>query len=328
MAFIRRVDFPGEFLYYGQVKDNFHMVDEKLDFVLQRLNRIADLEELLNRKVGADEVFNAYAEDDTLYQKLFPSAAPIHISLTDEGQVRRDGYSGQARIIQETIEEIQAHHVLELCSGRGYNLMYLAKQNAQTHFEGVDLMPAYVRTLRKRSRPLKNISCRVGNIEALEYPSGGFDIVFCVESLFHVTDLPKTLSEAYRVLKPGGRMIVIDFFRKKNLEAVEPSQRNAMRISENAFAITNPMSADGFLEAAQNTGFTVFDVKELSNRALPDLIRLDRLVGLVFIMPPITGILARLLPSDVIDGIVGWQLLPPLFRSDLMGYFQVEFSRE
>ncbi|MEW5941967.1 MAG: class I SAM-dependent methyltransferase [Chloroflexota bacterium] len=303
------------------------MADINLDFALKRINRIADPEELLQRKIGTEDVFNSYLEDNSIFRKLFPSAGPMHISLKGDGRFRRYGYSGQARMIQESIEETKARHILELCCGRGYNLVYLSRQNAHARFDGVDLVTAHVQTLRKRSRSLKNISCRVGNIEALEYPSESFDVVFCVESLFHVTDLPKTLSEAHRVLKPGGRMIIIDFFRKRDLETIEPSQRNAIRISENVFAITSPMAIDGFIATAQNMGLNVFDVKELSNSAMPDLMRLNRLVGLAFISPPIARMIARLFSSSVIDGIVGWTLMPPLFKSDLMGYFQVEFSR-
>jgi ubiquinone/menaquinone biosynthesis C-methylase UbiE len=304
------------------------MVDADLEFSLKRISRIADFEELLQRKIGAEEVFNTYSEDDSMFQKLFSSAGSIHISLNCDGRFHRHGYSGQARIIQEAIEETNAQHVLELCSGRGYNLLYLSKLNPRTRFEGIDLIPAYVHTLQKRAMSRKNISCRVGNIEALEHPAESFDILFCVESLFHVTDLSKTLSEAHRVLKPGGRMIIIDFFRKRDLEAVEPSQQNAIQITENALAMTSPMSADGFMAAVQNTGFTVSDMKEISTCAMPDLIRLNRLVGLAFIAPPITRVLARLLPSYLIDGIVGWELMLPLFKADLFGYFQMGYSRQ
>jgi ubiquinone/menaquinone biosynthesis C-methylase UbiE len=306
---------------------DFLMVDVNLDLALAKISRIANIEELLQRKIGAEDVFNSYSEDDSIYQRFFSTAGSMHLSVDGDDQFHRYGYSGQARMIQEAIEDTNAQHVLELCSGRGFNLIYLSKQNPQIQFDGVDLMPAHILTSLKRSRSLKNLRCQVGNIEELEYPSGNFDIVFSIESLFHVTNLPKTLSEAYRVLKPGGRMIIIDFFRIKELEAAEPNQRNVIRIAENAFAIVSPKSTNGFVEAAQTVGFTVFDVKELSRSALPDMMRLNRLVGLVFIIPPITRIIARLFSSNLIDGIVGWELMPSLFKSDLMGYFQMEFSR-
>ena len=303
------------------------MVDDELDLTLAKLSRIKNIEELLEPKTSTEDVYESYSIDDSLFRRVYSTSGSMHTSLSVDGRFHPDGFYGQARMIQDAIKEAQAQHVLELCSGQGFNLIYLAKQNPQVQFNGVDLMPAHIRTAQRASRSLNNLSYQVGNIEELDYPSEAFDIVFVVEALFHVSDLAKALSEAYRVLKPGGRMIVFDYYRKKELEALEPAQRKAMRAAENAFVILNPMSTNGFVEQANKVDFKVLKVEDLSRNALPEMMRLNRLIQLVFKVPLLDKVIARVFSSFVIDGIVGWGLMPALFKADLLGYYQMEFER-
>ena len=48
-----------------------------------------------------------------------------------------------------------------------------------------------------------------GSAEALEYPSGSFDLVFSVDVIHHVHDRPRFFQEAVRVLRPGGKVCTV-----------------------------------------------------------------------------------------------------------------------
>ncbi|TMI96007.1 MAG: methyltransferase domain-containing protein [Bacteroidetes bacterium] len=50
------------------------------------------------------------------------------------------------------------------------------------------------------------------------YPPASFDVVWAIESVCYAHDKGAFLKEAHRVLKPGGRLIIADFFKCENLE--------------------------------------------------------------------------------------------------------------
>jgi len=50
------------------------------------------------------------------------------------------------------------------------------------------------------------------------YPSNSFDVVWGIESVCYADDKGIFLKEAHRILKPGGRLIMADFFKTENLE--------------------------------------------------------------------------------------------------------------
>jgi demethylmenaquinone methyltransferase/2-methoxy-6-polyprenyl-1,4-benzoquinol methylase len=58
---------------------------------------------------------------------------------------------------------------------------------------------------------LRNVQCALANAESLPFADGTFDCVTIGFGLRNVTDKPAALASMYRVLKPGGRLLVLEF---------------------------------------------------------------------------------------------------------------------
>jgi SAM-dependent methyltransferase len=100
------------------------------------------------------------------------------------------------------------------------------------------------------------ISVIEGRIEALPYDDATVDHIWCRDMLNHV-DLPTGIRECYRVLKPGGQMLVYQTFAGDHLEPGE-----ATRIYEALSIVPGNMSTEVMESAVTNAGFQI-EVRDL-----------------------------------------------------------------
>lgn len=78
---------------------------------------------------------------------------------------------------------------------------------------GVDISEGMIQVGRRRvaQSPYRDvITLQLGNAMALDFPDGSFECVTMGWAMRNVSSIPKTLSEIYRVLKPGGRFVCLE----------------------------------------------------------------------------------------------------------------------
>jgi ubiquinone/menaquinone biosynthesis C-methylase UbiE len=106
--------------------------------------------------------------------------------------------------------------VLDVGCGNGWVLSHFARHGAVT--VGVDITEAGVELCRTR---FKNQKLKgdfvVGNAEALPFPDNSFDVVSCMGVVHHTSNPQKAVSELFRVLKPGGRLLFMIYHRNSVL---------------------------------------------------------------------------------------------------------------
>ena len=74
----------------------------------------------------------------------------------------------------------------------------------------VDASAAMLQAAKKRLRPFDNVDLRRGDLEALPMDDALLDAATLMLVLHHVTEPARALAEVARVLKPGGRLILVD----------------------------------------------------------------------------------------------------------------------
>lgn len=99
---------------------------------------------------------------------------------------------------------------LDIACGPGLLVCDLAGYVA--HATGIDVTPAMLAQARKtqHERGVANVSWDQGDVTALPYAGGAFDIVTCRFAFHHFPDPLAVLREMKRVCRPGGRLVVAD----------------------------------------------------------------------------------------------------------------------
>ncbi len=153
--------------------------------------------------------------------------------------------------------------VLDLGSGAGVDC-FLASNivGERGRVIGVDMTPEMVERAKANAgnNGYRNVDFRLGEIENLPVESASVDVIIsnCVINLS--TDKPAVFREAWRVLKPGGTLMVSDIVLLEDLP-------DYLKGSVEAYAgcIAGAVRKDEYLDAIKNAGFEEISVVGESN---------------------------------------------------------------
>jgi len=95
-------------------------------------------------------------------------------------------------------------------------------------------------------------------------PDARFDVVQSVESMEHMPDMPRFFQEAWRVMKPGGRVVICAWMSCENPGALSKSCLLDPIVREAALAGIRPASE--FQAATESAGFTNFKMQDITQQ--------------------------------------------------------------
>lgn len=111
--------------------------------------------------------------------------------------------------------------IADLGAGEGTLALLLAQQAEKViAVDSSQKMVEYTSALAHRNG-IENLDCRFGDLEELPISSGEADIALMHQSLHHALHPAKAVAEAWRIVKPGGRVVVMDLLKHHFEEARE-----------------------------------------------------------------------------------------------------------
>ncbi|MGH2687778.1 MAG: methyltransferase domain-containing protein [Actinomycetota bacterium] len=190
--------------------------------------------------------------------------------------------------------------VLDAGCGVGGTAMWLA-ENYRVRAAGITLVPDQAARGQRwaNSRGLYGrVSLSLQDYLQTAFADGTFDAVYAMESSCHTPEKRAFFEEAYRVLKPGGRLVVEDGFRPDRPYTEDERSLQDRWLSD--FLCATPPTMDEFAAMALEAGFEEVKVEDCNAHYLRSSRRLSRIALLVY--PWASALHALRLRSDVQHG--------------------------
>ena len=160
-------------------------------------------------------------------------------------------------------------HVLDAGCGIGGSSIWMAKQqgNQVTGITISKKQAYYADQHAQRQGVPDRTNFEVTDFCATPFPEASFDIVWGLESVCHALNKGEFLKEAFRLLRPGGRVVICDGFILRR----EFSDDEWVDIVTclNGWAVPNLCSRDGFTELLKDNGFQDIAFKDITAETLP-----------------------------------------------------------
>ena len=150
--------------------------------------------------------------------------------------------------------------VLDLGSGGGIDCFLAAKQVGETgRIIGVDMTADMIKKANQNLEKvgLTNVEFRLGKIESLPVEDGRIDVIIsnCVINLS--PDKGAVFRDAYRVLKPGGRLAVSDIVTQGRFSQEQRNDMNSW-----AACVAGAEDVSDYVRAMQEAGFVDISIKD------------------------------------------------------------------
>lgn len=271
---------------------------------------------------AADAVISYYDHCHKDYQLAWgvDRNQAIHYGFYEPGVRGQDeARRNSNRVLARELSVRAGDFVIDAGCGVGGTCIWLAEQ-LDARVLGVNIQPMHLDVARRHVE-MRGLAERVSFAQRdyCELPTSdaSVDGLFSLEGVAHAPDKVRFLKEAARVLKPGGRLVVFDYFTRPG-PLSERETRDRARFMH-GWALPDLPPAEHYQKALLGLGFQDIAYRDVTRNVLPDSRRMRTLCGLAL---PRTywRVWRGRRPREVLDNRVSGWLQHRLFARGVLSY--------
>ena len=225
------------------------------------------------------QIQNFYDASSGLWEQIWGEHMH-HGYYGPEGTLKKDRRQAQIDLIEELLNWAtppspgQFSQILDVGCGIGGSTLYLAEK-FQGKATGITLSPVQAQRATERAENANlgsQVNFKVANALEMPFADNSFDCVWTLESGEHMPDKVKFLQECYRVLQPGGTLMMATWCHRStenNTRPLTESERQHLAKIYRVYALPYVISLPEYEAIATDIGFEDLRVADWSTAVAP-----------------------------------------------------------
>jgi cyclopropane fatty-acyl-phospholipid synthase-like methyltransferase len=214
----------------------------------------------------------SYAES---MEKMFTAVSDLYAKYWDEFfhfAIYKNPNQNREKAFEETHEKYfkalklnQAKNVLEIACGRG-SMTNLMAQRTKGCVLGIDISRSQLSHAKEFERA--NLSFKHHDVMKLTELKQTFDAIICMDAACYFPDKRKAVKAISKVLRPGGRFVLVDWCKKEGLNTLQ--ERTVLLPFMKAWAIAELETTSNYQKYFKEAGLKQLEFEDLNSVTEPN----------------------------------------------------------
>ena len=228
------------------------------------------------------EIREYYSQSNWLYKYAWYAGRSLglHFGFADGTTVNHtEALINQYRYVIRKGNIGNGMRVLDAGCGVGGASIYIAQMTG-AHCVGISIVPEQIMEARENAIKVvvgDRTEFLMADYMATECPPATFDVVFGIESVCYATTKKDFVAEAYRILKPGGMLILTDGYRMR--EVKNRAEKRLLKTFCEGWRLADLVSVGNMSRAIRAGGFENVVVEDKTWEIEMSINKMKRLVG-------------------------------------------------
>jgi tocopherol O-methyltransferase len=230
--------------------------------ILRHKQNMADIEAI--KKYYSDTQF----EYKLIWNWRINDTPALHFGFYDEKATKHAQAVNRANeALAEWAGITEGTRIVDAGCGLGHSAIWLS-QRYNAAVTGITVVPKQVDTINKnlQKNPVVNVDFQLANYLEMPFEDNSVDIVWAFESVCHAAEKLLFYKEAYRVLKPGGKIVMAEYLR--NGRPMEQGKEDLLQEIFRRWAIPDLDTLDEHDNNARQAGFASFRSNDVTKNVL------------------------------------------------------------